>query len=57
MGGLDMLLAEFDEPGVPEALQAQFKALALLLKDLPIPLNLRAVRALLDARRIAARAG
>lgn len=57
MTGLEMLLAEFDEPNVREEFRAPFKTLALVLKDLPVPLNLRVVRKLLDARRIAARAG
>lgn len=57
MAGLEMLLAEFEEAGLSAGLHQQFKDLALALKDLPVPLNLRAVRALVDARRIAARAG
>ena len=56
MAGPEMLLAEFDEPGVPGALQQQFKDLALALKDLPVPWDRRALRALIDVRRLVARA-
>lgn len=56
MPGLDMLLAEFDEPDLPALLAQQFKALALVLKDLPVPQNRRAVRTLLDLRGAAVRA-
>lgn len=51
-----MLLAEFDEAEGPSALHQAFKDLAHALKDLPVPWNRRAVRALLDVRRLVARA-
>jgi hypothetical protein len=50
MGGIDLLLADFDAPDLPEDLARQFKQLALRLKDLPHPQNVRAVRTLLDVR-------
>jgi hypothetical protein len=56
MGGIDMLLLEFDEQDLPEPLVRQFKELALALKDLPVPRNAQAVRRLLDARRVTAHA-
>lgn len=56
MSALEMLVTEFDKPDLPPLLAQQFKALALVLKDLPVPQNRRAVRTLLDLRGIAVRA-
>jgi hypothetical protein len=56
MTGLEMLLAEFDAPDLPDDLAQQFKALARLVSQLPMPRNLQALRWLLDARRVAVRA-
>jgi len=52
MPGIELLLPEFDADDLPADLAQRFKDLALVLKDLPAPTNVQAIRRLLDARQI-----